>query len=356
MLFELENSIKWRLEPVNQAKEAKAFKLVQQKFNMLASKNKLKSTLTFNNEKLESSTNANQNQLKMDIVGNFYEFYVCLDTKEVNIYQELFHSPIANELQPVSIRSSLSIYFCPQSSINLNIDSSTACTPCPTGKNYLLQIIEVNFVLGFGRIRTSGHIESIDFEIYKEHMSTSVKSKHGDENNFLKGDKKTKCSKDVDRTLTSFSGEDSYFMRKDIEKKKSDQCDLEMIIPLSNPGNIEIEVGCYLKCLANTFLEEIIFKEGYELKLCDSLLTLEAKSRSKSYVRLVLTKNGAKANEAEISIKNSRVKLIFQIKPNGCRSEIPVSFLFEPPSNATPLGCISTNSFVEEPTYLVSTR
>jgi hypothetical protein len=137
---------------------------------------------------------------------------------------------------------------------------------------------------------------------------------------------------DKDRTLTYYTDLD---LNPDNDTIISDKINLESLVPLSNPGNIEVEVSCHLTyddaLPTQQEMDTIYFSEGCHLRIVENLISLEPGSRLKNCVKLVLQRNTNTvchlAQNVVGSIENVRVKMILQIKPNGQKSVIPVNIL-----------------------------
>ena len=362
MLLELENSQLWEIEPVNPSSKetAKNLDFVKEKIQQNASINRFKSVFSFKKECTNVPTEPSINQLKLDITGNLYDFYLQLNTKDLFFYKELNKLYAPGEIpEPVFIRSKIIISYCLHPLYNTsNADSSTTSSNINNYKRqHLLDRIKVNFILGFARVRTSGHIESIDFQVLKQEESDKIFKEQELKNRAnLKLTKKLKLNQDKDRTLTSMDQEHSFYQESIIKS------DFERCLPLTNSGNIDVRVACYYAYEKNggeqriDLLDKISFKEGYELKLLDSLLFLERNSEKK-FPKLVLNK--VDSNEAsEFTMVNSKIFMIVQIKPNGFKFGIPVNFsaqseissiLFSSKQTETPpLEQISLNTFSKE--------
>jgi len=356
LLLELEDSQTWEIEPLNASvcskESAGNFNFVKEKIQQLAIKNRFKSVLTLNNECKSASANS---QLKLEIAGNLYEFYLQLDTKELHFYRELNNLYKSSEiLEPAMIRSKIIISYCPYSLYNTsNVDTSSTSSSTNLNnfkKQHLLDRIKVNFVLGFARVRTNGKIESVDFEILKNNENieeTKLRELKTKAN--LKCSNKLKADRDIDRTLT-FMDEEHVSHQENIDKY-----DLERSIPLSNSGNVDVRVSCYFTYENDKdrfdLLDEIKFKEGYQLRLAESFLTLEKSCQNKQFTKLVLSKY--ETNEtSEYTIENSKIFMIVKLNPNGFKFGIPVTFSKE----SLPLARISSNTISDETTQAINER
>ena len=66
--------------------------------------------------------------------------------------------------------------------------------------------------------------------------------------------------------------------------------------------------------------KELIFKEGYKLKLNESVIKLEANNQSKPFANLILNKLEIPSSNENaknlLCLENSEIKIIFEIKPS----------------------------------------
>ena len=251
-----------------------------------------------------------------------------MDTKESDLFESWpgIHDPIP-------VRVELSIFYCTNSQLcsanqnNINKGSFIATEI----NKHLLNVFTIKFIFGQVKLRTT--IDCIQFEIDK-HKHDFISSNLKDTAVSTKS-KNSIDYQDSDRTIPT--------MTENVhdEKLESDLIEfkLEQLVPLTNGGNVDTYVACYFSYdnkkdnITQNQPHELIFKGGYELKLIEPVLYLEANSRTKSYVQLLLNKlknPPANANAENLLCENSNIKMIVEIKPNGNKSELPIYILLTP--------------------------
>ena len=233
----------------------------KQVFQLDSLKYKLDRTLSLGLTKLKPESKS----IKLDS-SSFYEFFVHLNTKDVNYFKEIIKETNDSEsLHPLNVQAFLSIYYCH-----------------PQGKRYLLNRVEVNYILGYAHLKTSANLDQIVFDLNDE-----IK-----EDNVLR---------EINKSLVNSN-----------EKRRFGNAEKE--IPLSNAGNIDVEIECYLVLGEHRL-------QGHDLRIENETLNLEARNKSKKMVKLILNKC---QNEEIVQLK--RAKLVIQVKPNGFKYEIPIRF------------------------------
>ena len=356
----MNNSLSWKIESVvGQSKSALYFDAIKglnpetsKRFNDFILKNKFKKTLMVNFDK--DMPKCPQTELKFE-VANFNEFYISLDTKDLNFFKDS-----TDKLDPMQVRVDLSIYYCTGGQVcSTNVNNiSTASSLTSTGiRKQLLNVVAVKFILGHAKMRTNASIDCIEFEVYKHKQENKSSLRDTFVGSKLK---RSVDYHDSDRTMTNFHDENLP------PESDLNGFNLEQLVPLSNGGNVDIQVACYFTYenkeddIMHSQLHELSFKEGYELKLIESVFNLEANSRAKSYARLFLNKlEKPSSNEnAEnlLCIENSKIKMIVEIKPNGTKSVIPIYILLKSNKAASESTTSSSNSFREEETTLLSRK
>ncbi|CAF0783597.1 unnamed protein product [Brachionus calyciflorus] len=306
--IELVDSTDWSIETYDRNSDEKAKKLedekqtnkvsiIKKKFNEFTLKSKFRKTLSIFPDKNYDLQSSNS-KVQFELMSNFYEFFIQLNTKDLSFYKDLISQLDPNsveQLEPLEVKTSLYIYY--------YFNNSNNFTPNSTMKKYLLNRIDVKFILGYARLRTNANIDSIEFEIPDEIMSTSVRHES--------------YTDDGDKTLTSVN---------ELSLSKNSHI-LEQFIPLSNGGNIDIEVECYLS--QNDQHSLSIKTRDLEIKLDDSLLFLQAKSKQKQFARLLASKLTMGQMEALWDLnKLDNIKFTVEIKPNGFKFEIPISLKY----------------------------
>ena len=122
--------------------------------------------------------------MKLDLTTNYYDFYVHLDTKNLSYFKDLNHeqnllkkqnSDIDSPLEPLSIKTNISIYYCVHanandlSSINTSGGSTTSSSLQGQGvKKYFLNRINLEYVLGYVRLKTCVSLDLVEFEMYND--------------------------------------------------------------------------------------------------------------------------------------------------------------------------------------------
>ncbi|RNA18364.1 hypothetical protein BpHYR1_005342 [Brachionus plicatilis] len=273
-------------------KSSNRISLIKKKFNESTLKSKFRKTLSINADRnFDHDVNTRVN---FDLMANLFEFFIKLDTTDLNFYKDFISQLDSNSLdqvEPLQIKTSLYIYYFFNSAENQTQNTSL--------KKYLLNRIDVEFVLGYARLRSSASQNCIDFELCEE-MAESVKMDSFNE--------------DKDKTLTSVN---------ELNGSKNLMV-LEQAIFLSNAGNIDIEVECYLTLNEHHVLS-VKFRD-YELKLDDSLLYLQSKLRQRQLAKIMAAKISSQSSEIEPRAPN--VKLVVKIKPNGFKFEIPINLKY----------------------------
>lgn len=317
--IELQDSLNWnidsyendldektkKLELENNKTSNRSNSLIKKKFNEFSLKSKFRRILTLHTDKssieLQNNSKDNFNKIQFDLVSNCFEFFIHLNTKDLNFYKDFISqldSTSLDQLEPLLIQTNLYIYYYFN---NLSLDGSNASTQA---KKYLLNRLDLKFVLGYARLRTNASIDSIEFEIPDDLNHTTINSNPKQTSDEV-------YNEDSDRTLTSIN--DSSLSKKPLS--------LEQLIPLSNAGNIDIDVDCYLSVEEQDQFQSIKFKT-YEIKLDDSVLCLQAKSKQKQYARILISKILSDSNLPNFDLE--KLKFAVEVKPNGFKYEIPI--------------------------------
>jgi hypothetical protein len=249
--------------------------------------------------------NLKQN-LKLEFVTNYYEFYVHLNTIDLDYFKQQTDSLCNSDeqyncLEPLAVKTNLSIYYC-------YIENNCQ-------RKFLLNQIEIKYTIGYARLRSSdlNYINQIEFDLLSI-MNRSNRT------NYIDHD-------DNDKTLNSNYSCSSI--------SSSSSTSIENSIQLSNGGNIPINVDCYLidkneninNNQDNTKIKLLYLKnKQFQLKIDKSIINLEAKTNAnykKQLVRLILTKIND-LNTTMTSFDDLNIHLIFQVMPNGFKYEIPI--------------------------------
>jgi hypothetical protein len=320
--IEYDYSNDWTIEPFD-LKTNKIItstnSLLKKKLNDNYIRSKFIQTLTLHNDKstINNKTTSNMTSynnpdelnsiLKFDFISNYYEFFVNLNTNELNFYKEMIQKltdQLSSQLDPILIKTNIYIYYCVKQYDN-NILTQNMM------KKYLLNRIDLKYVLGYSRLRTAANIDSIEFEL----NNLSFQKEEEDIND------KTLLH---EKTLSSIN--DLNCASNDLNRTLN----LDKFVPLTNAGNINIDVSCFMS--NNDFVnrQKLTFR-NYELRLNDPLISLEAQSKLKGYAQLNLIKlynsnslNNDDSDMITAMINNSNARLIVQVKPNGLIHEIPI--------------------------------
>ena len=357
----MNNSRSWKIESVvGQSKSAlndDAIKVLSpetiNRFDDFILKNKFKKTLMVN--LCKDMPKCPQTELKFE-VANFNNFYISLNTKDLNFFKDSTH-----KLDPMQVRVNLSIYYCTNGQVcsasGNNISTASSLTSTGICKQ-LLNVVAVKFILGHAKIlKKAATLNCIEFEVYKHKQENKSSLKDTFVGSKLK--KSVDYHDDSGRTVAAtFHGEKNLQPESDVSEFK-----LEQLFPLSNGGNVDIQIACYFTYenkeddIMRGQLDELIFKEGYKLKLKQSVFYLESNIQTKSCARLFLnTIEKPSSNEnAEnlLCVENSKIQMIIEIKPNGHKAVVPINILLKE-NKAVPESTTSTstNSFREEETTL----
>ena len=106
-------------------------------------------------------------------------------------------------------------------------------------------------------------------------------------------------------------------VEKHLPMSDSDKFKLEKFVPLSNDGNIDIQVVCYFGYENNeentmhSQLNSLSFKEGYILKLSEPMFNLEANSRTISGIELMMNKLQVHDGPQNLNLLSAKKKLFF---------------------------------------------
>ena len=240
--------------------------------------------------------------LKLDLVTNYYEFYLHLDTKDVTYFKDLLcqqqvlkqqkgsydtnNSKLEEALsEPLLVMTNMSIYYYTGNSPLTNETLNGA-------KKYLLTRVELKYVLGYARLKTSSSMELIEFTLNEEDGEESTDSK--------------------------------------------DTFDDEKLLPVSNFGNIDIDVNCYFRLdsaengdtttASNSMLKVLKFRNA-EIRIEESPMSLPA-NKQKQYARLVLLKMLKEVttigSQKCFLDPDKTYKFFVQVKPDGFQYVIPV--------------------------------
>ena len=249
----------------------------------------------------------------MDLTTNYYEFFVHLDTKDLSYFKDMLYQQsllkqqrssfdtknILDEsfIDPLLIKLNMSIYYCTNSLPNEQPMNN---------KKYLVNRMGLQFVLGYARLKTSSSLDQIEFEIYEEDLNSS---------NELLACKRVDKSSEIDKTLTSLN--DSTLSNSSSKLGKN----MEQIIPLSNTGNIDIDVNCYFTNddvglndnSPENMLKFLKFK-CLEVRLEEAIINLQAKAKQRQYARIVLIKLMNELNTKQKCLDLSKsYKFIIQV-------------------------------------------
>jgi len=240
--------------------------------------------------------NSSKSTLKLPMNTNYYEFFVHLNTKDLTYFKEMIYQQQLlkqhrnyetsdgdnSSIEPLAVSTHLSIYYCVGGDVS---------------KKYLLNRICLKCILGYARIKTSSSFDSIEFEVFGEEFNSDITEKRF----------RTDC--DVDKILTSFNAS----LGSDGGCRTSKN--LDKFIPLSNAGNIDIDVDCYFKSDENdNEILRLLKIANFEIRIEEFVINIQANSKQKKCAPLMLIKNGATASEAKIKSLNSMENYRFIIQ------------------------------------------
>jgi hypothetical protein len=369
--IELEEATKWQIDTFNSSEnsnKAKSNRAIFKKISESLMKQKLRKSLslqqdsaTFYDESSEvvSSKAATSNELKFDLISTLHQFQMQLNLTHVNIFKAILEDMKKNrsmqiskssstlafeDPEPLRITANLNVYYCvdpnmsARNSLANTSDMSTSTSSQSqtnassmnpnTVRKYFMNQVHVNFVLGYAKLKSSvPNTNFIEFEIpsadSNENSNKSMMTRNGDldvEN------------EDHDRTLTLATDSNSTSESSSSKLKKRDS--YEKYLPLSNTGNINVDVLCYLvnstasnskESSAGELPQATSLGNMYELRISDRIVDVAAKARLKSYVHLFLTTREGTSNSSESDANfEGNVKLVMQVVPNGFKFEIPI--------------------------------
>jgi len=206
--------------------------------------------------------------LKLSMTTNYYEFFVHLNTKDLTYFKELVYQQQllkqsgetgSSVIDPLAVSTNMSIYYCVSGDVS---------------RKYLLNRVFLKFVLGYARIKTSSSLDSIEFEVVGEETDSGCEKR-----GLLAGG-------DVDKTLTSLNesvGSSSSRMGRNLER----------VVPLSNAGNIDVDVDCYFRSDDNeSDMLKLLKVANFEVRIEECVINMQANSRQKKCARLVLIRTG----------------------------------------------------------------
>jgi hypothetical protein len=244
--------------------------------------------------------------LKLDLVANYYEFYLHLDTKDVTYFKDLCQQKVLEQQkgsydtnnskleealsEPLLVMTNMSIYYCTGNSPLLNETLNGS-------KKHLLTRVELKYVLGYASLKKRSIMKVFDFTLNEEDGEESTDRKD------------------------TFSG--------NLESPS-------LTLPVSNFGNIDIDVNCYFRLdsaengdtttASNSMLEVLKFRNA-EIRIEESLMSLPA-SKQKQNARLVLSKMLKEVttlgSQKCFLDPDNMYKFIIQVKPDGFQYEFPV--------------------------------
>jgi hypothetical protein len=315
--IELDDISEWSVEPIDPKEKCSSklhanvqFESQRKLVQNLNLKSKLRNSLSIhmnklNLEKIDSQTSLTfsdgKNKLKYDLLTSFYEFFVHLDTKDLNVFKELLNATKSNAnestIYPILVKTNIYVYYC----LNNN-------------KKYLLNRIDLRYTLGYARLKTNANIETIELDMSNlpVHSNNSFNIRQDQLNS---GD----ANEDNDKTLTSMCDEahDGVEIR------------LDQYVPLSNAGNIDIFVDCYFSFEENghsyNHLDTLYFNQQYMLQLEQPSLCLQNKCKQKYNVKFKLFKLNQMSKTNGINkLDEAKIKMIVQVRPNGFKYELPM--------------------------------
>ena len=303
LLIEIDEASDWTIETFQAGGQSDKQTSTQQRASKLEHlKPQLAKSLSLHLDKSLSRSSTEdkggRERLSLDLVTNYYEFFIHLDTKELTYFKELLYQQQLmrqqNSEAPLLIRTSLSIYY----------QLAT--------KKYLLNRIELKYVLGYARLKTSSALDIVNFDVLDEE---ETEDEAADELRRHQSNRK-----DVDRTLTSFNDSTG-------SSHKFGGRNQERLVPLSNVGNIDIDVNCYFMHedlpLDSGLQPKLLTFKDYELRIDEPIINLEAFCKQKHFARLVLIKHTREESKQLLDIEKP-FKLIVEVKPKGMSYEIPV--------------------------------
>jgi len=203
--------------------------------------------------------------LKLSMTTNYYEFFVHLNTKDLTYFKELVyqqHLPKqsgetgSSVINPLAVSANMSIYYC------VSGDAS---------RKYLLNRVFLKFVLGYARIKTSSSLDSIEFEVVGEETNSDSETRG------LLSDG------DMDKTLKSLNESVGSSISSRMGRI------LERVVPLSNAGNMDVDVDCYFRSDDNeSDMLKLLKVANFEVRIEECVINIQANSTQKKCARLVL--------------------------------------------------------------------
>jgi hypothetical protein len=354
---ELDDCVNWRIEPTDlddhsyssskssfyNSKKESSFKMLKKRFNDMTLRARFRKTLSLHAEKpVANNTQALdcQSQLKFDLSSCYYELFVNLDTKELKFFKDILSS-YDEQFDPCLIKAQLYIYHYAGGNAHDGSINSTSSSTLSSNKK-LIQMVDLRYVLGYAKLRTQANMNEIELAVDED--------SHHEDSTLQCGQQKRKAAyykDDIDQTMTSSC---------DILEAKSkldSTLSVESIVPLSNAGNLNIEVDCYFSYEENGITQSkvnaLLFR-NYELRLFEYNIYLDHKVKQKSCARLYLSRVDAQTmGSAALTHDANKTKLIVEVKPNGFRYELPVHVSFKSKgSHVSLMRSISQCSFSQQ--------
>ncbi len=161
------------------------------------------------------------------------------------------------------------------------------CVGGDVSRKYLLNRVSLKFVLGFASIKASSLLDLIEFEVFGEDSD-------GEKRGLLAGG-------DLDMSLTCLNDPVGSGSRCRMGKV------LERVVPLSNYGNVDVDLDCYFRSDESDRLR--LLKVGnFEVRIEEFVINMQANSRRTKCARLVLIRTGLDEEKLNCSnfIKNCR--------------------------------------------------
>ena len=376
-LVEAEKSSEWSFEEVSQEYKTNlpgpsggagslsgGFK--SPNFNDLKAKLGKALSLSLNRNEIEpiqGGNKADARGLKIPIASNFIEFFVHLNLKDVNYFEELLCiqkeqadsvTSVETPFKPVMIKTELLLYYCvinpPSTTANSNVSSASASSLIPLAnensvKRHLMNKIELRFTLGYAYFKTSGSLKEIFLELPDPQAfypyGDDCKENQNPPKSQFKVNSRLSCRvEDGDKTLTNIgdarrasnSSTKSIYVKKNV---------VEKLVPLTNLGNIDIDLTCSFSCdLSQEEKDKNISAlsvGSYELKLERPLFTIEPNSfrpiRLVAHIKRMNSSLSSLPHQHFSTIdqfQRTRLHLCIETRPNGFTFEIPIKIRILP--------------------------
>ena len=209
-----------------------------------------------------SSSSSSSQQLRFDdtafVSSSFNEFLVVVDTRQFTLFRDLVKQLSTSDanvkFDSLRVKANLCFYLC-------RVSANGGGGGGGGGDKLLLNRLEVNFMLGYARLRMAATIDSIDLRV-----DANLDARRGDSpfaSSCFMSTRSNETTTDGDRTLTTSmddDGNDSGGGGGGGDDEAMDEVRVvidEQFVPFSNAGNMDVEVECFLTVADHQLVQRI---------------------------------------------------------------------------------------------------